>query len=63
MVPLEELPRFDRTVHKAIKVTDAARAEDDGRVTQVLKRGFRRGERPLRPEEVVISRWRGREKG
>jgi len=58
VTPMEARERFDRKTHKVVKVTAADNPDDDGAVNQVLKRGFTRGGRPLRPEEVVISRWR-----
>jgi molecular chaperone GrpE (heat shock protein) len=60
VVPMEQLEMFDRTVHKAVKVVDSDDARTDQRISQVLKRGFNRAEKQLRPEEVVISRFRGR---
>ena len=59
VTPLEESTKFDRTVHKAVKVGDTDDKDADYRITQVLKRGFSRNEKQLRPEEVVILRYRG----
>ncbi|MBW1877413.1 MAG: nucleotide exchange factor GrpE [Deltaproteobacteria bacterium] len=56
VMPIEESDTFDRKVHKAVKVT---KTDDEGRdykIAQVLKRGFHRAEKLLRPEEVVIHR-------
>lgn len=58
VVPIETPEVFDRKVQKAVKVEETDEADLDQRVSQVLKRGFARGERLLRPEEVVISRAR-----
>ena len=58
--PIEELELFDRTTHKAVKVVETDDERSDQRVAQVLKRGFVRSEKQLRPEEVVIMRYRGR---
>jgi molecular chaperone GrpE len=58
VVPIETPEVFDRKLQKAVKVEDTDEPDLDQRVSQVLKRGFARGERLLRPEEVVISRAR-----
>jgi len=55
--PTEPGSRFDRRLQKAVKVVAAARPEDDWTIEAVLKRGFVRGERVLRPEEVVVRRY------
>ena len=60
VVPMEESTTFDRTTHKAVKVQDTDDERADQRIAQVLKRGFARAEKQLRPEEVVIMRYRGR---
>lgn len=58
VVPVEPVDQFDPKVHKAVRVVAARNADEDQSVRQVVKRGFRRGERALRPEEVVVARWR-----
>lgn len=60
VVPVEETSVFDRTVHKAVKIADTDDERSDQRIAQVLKRGFVRAQKALRPEEVVILRYRGR---
>lgn len=60
VVPVEEHHRFDATVHRAIKVQETDDESADYQVAQVLKRGFSRARKPLRPEEVVILRYRGK---
>jgi molecular chaperone GrpE (heat shock protein) len=60
VVPVEQNEVFDRTIHKAVKITDTEDERADQRIEQVLKRGFVRANKPLRPEEVVIMRYRGR---
>lgn len=60
VVPIEELELFDRTIHKAVKVMETDDERTDQRIAQVLKRGFVRADKQLRPEEVVIMRFRGR---
>lgn len=58
VVPMPKSETFDRTVQRAVKVVPAEKAEDDNRIAQVLKRGFTVRDRPLRPEEVVVYKWR-----
>lgn len=60
VVPLEQTRTFDRTIHKAVKILDTDDERGDQKIAQVLKRGFMRSSKPLRPEEVVITRYRGR---
>lgn len=60
VVPVDEHNRFDATVHRAIKVQETDDESADYKVAQVLKRGFARAKKPLRPEEVVILRYRGK---
>jgi molecular chaperone GrpE (heat shock protein) len=59
VVPLSESDSFDRKLQKAVKVVEAEQPEDDYKVVQVLKRGFSRADKLLRPEEVVIARNKG----
>lgn len=61
VLPVEEAETFDRKVHKAVKVEPTDDDRRDYKIAQVLKRGFTRGDRPLRAEEVVI--YRSRDKG
>ncbi len=56
VVPCDSVDRFDRRVHKAVRVVPAERAEDDWKVQAVLKRGFLRADRLLRPEEIAVYR-------
>lgn len=59
VLPVESKPVFDRRSQKAIKMEPTDDPKSDYRVKQVLKRGFTRGGRLLRPEEVVVCRYRG----
>lgn len=59
VTPASTGERFDRTVHKAVSVVPTETEADDQKITRVVKRGFVRGERVLRPEEVVVARFRG----
>lgn len=58
VIPLEAAEVFDRKVHKAVKVEEVDDPEMDYKIHQVLKRGFTRSEKLLRPEEVVLTRLR-----
>lgn len=57
VVPCESAERFDRKLHKAVRVVPAASPADDWRVREVLKRGFMRGDKQLRAEEVSVARY------
>lgn len=59
VVPMEPATRFDPAMHRAVQLQAAAGPDDDNRVAQVLKRGFLRDDKPLRPEEIAVYRWRG----
>lgn len=56
VVPCEAATRFDRKLHKAVRIVPTPNTNDDWRVQTVLKRGFVRGDRLLRPEEVSVFR-------
>ncbi len=58
VLPLEGDDRFNRENQKAIKVEHTDDAAADWRVARVVKRGFTRGNKVLRPEEVVVLRHR-----
>lgn len=59
VVPCETQERFDIKTHKAVKVLATDNAADDWKVHTVLKRGFIRGNRVLRAEEVAVYRLGG----
>jgi len=59
VAPMDAAETFDRKRHKAVKVETTEDPESDYKIAQILKRGFVRGERILRAEEVVINRVRG----
>lgn len=50
--------KLDKLTQKAVNVEVAASAEEDGAVVRCVKRGFLWKEAILRPEEVVIKRWK-----
>jgi molecular chaperone GrpE (heat shock protein) len=56
VVPCESTARFDRRLHKAVRVIPSTEPGEDWRVQAVIKRGFVRGERLLRAEEVAVFR-------
>ena len=56
VVPLEGREEFDREIHKVVKVVPVSEPGQDYKVQQVVKRGFMRGGRMLRAEEVVVFR-------
>ncbi len=57
VVPCESVDRFDRRLHKAVRVSPAGEAADDWKVEAVLKRGFLRNDKVLRAEEVSVYRF------
>ncbi len=56
VVPFESSKKFDRKRHKAVKVEPTDDPEADQTIKQVLKRGFLRADKILRPEEVILHR-------
>ena len=52
--PMEPTPDFDRTRQKAVRTVPAPAPSMNKRVSRVLKRGFTRGDRVLRAEEVEL---------
>jgi molecular chaperone GrpE (heat shock protein) len=56
IVPVERKDFFDGHLQRAVQVVVTDDPERDEAVEQVLKRGFMRADRVLRPEEVVIAR-------
>ncbi len=58
VLPLDPRPVFDREVHKAVKLVPTDDPRQDWTVERVLKRGFTRGGRLLRAEEVAVRRHR-----
>ena len=57
-IPLCE-GKLDKIRQRAVAVEAADCAEDDTLVVRCLKRGFLWHDRLLRPEEVVVKKWRG----
>ncbi|MHB8417226.1 MAG: nucleotide exchange factor GrpE [Myxococcales bacterium] len=48
---------FDPAVHEAIDLVSCDRAEDDGRVVEEIRAGYRQGDRVLRPARVRVGRF------
>lgn len=59
VVPCDPTERFDIKTHKAVKVVPSDTPADDWRIQAILKRGFIRGNRILRAEEVAVFRTPG----
>jgi molecular chaperone GrpE (heat shock protein) len=62
IIPVESKDAFDGHLHRAVQVVETEDPSKDQTVEQVLKRGFMRADRVLRPEEVVIARVRNSSK-
>jgi molecular chaperone GrpE (heat shock protein) len=59
VLPTEPTEEFQRESQKAVQVVYTEDVSLDWRIQRVVKRGFTRGERVLRPEEVILHRYRG----
>ena len=57
VLPSDTRTRFDKRFQKAVKVVVTDEADLDYQVQEVVKRGFSRSGRSLRPEEVVVYRY------
>lgn len=55
---IETLDRVDLSLHRVVSVEPAESAEEDGRIVARLKRGFLWRDKVLRPEEIVVRRFR-----
>jgi len=58
VLPTEPREEFHRETQKAVQVVYTDDVTLDWRISRVVKRGFTRGERVLRPEEVILHRYR-----
>lgn len=63
VLPMEPAKDFDRKNHKVIKTVPAQSSGEDYTIDNVLKRGFTRGGRLLRAEEVVVRRFQDSDSG
>jgi len=61
VLPMEESTSFDRKRQKVIKTVPAETKDDDYGIHNVLKRGFTRGGRVLRAEEVIVRRFQSQQ--
>jgi len=57
VVPVEQSDTFNMKTHRAVKAITTDDESEHQKIAQVLKRGFMRGSRPLRPEEVIVKRF------
>ena len=55
---IEAKEKVDRTMHKVVAFEAAENQTEDGLIVRRLRRGFIWHEKVLRPEEVVVRRWR-----
>jgi molecular chaperone GrpE (heat shock protein) len=64
VVPFAEHPdRLDRKLHKTVKVVETDSPEEDNLVVEVVRTGFLHKDVVLRPEEVVVKRFRQQKGG
>jgi molecular chaperone GrpE len=63
VVPIEPQTSFDRTVQKAVQLVWTDDPSMDQSIHRVIRRGFLRNGRILRPEEVVVWRTRKANQG
>lgn len=54
----EKTGKLDKRTQRAVALDPAENQEQDQNVAKVLKRGFACGDRVVRPEEVVILKWK-----
>jgi len=57
VVPAEQQDSFDMKMHRAVKAITTDDQSEHQKIAQVLKRGFMRGSKALRPEEVIVKRY------
>jgi len=50
---------LDKLKHRAVAVSEAGTADEDGEIIQSIKPSFIWRQRIIRPEEVIIKRWSG----
>ncbi len=54
----EHSPHLDRQYQRAVQTTATGDPQEDGRVSQVIREGFRWGEHLLRPQEVLLKKYK-----
>lgn len=57
-VDISAVGKLDKVTQKAVSVENAANEGEDGMVVRTVKQGFNWKETILRPEEVVIKKWK-----
>jgi molecular chaperone GrpE len=50
--------KLDKTLQRAVDVEPAENAEEDGDIVSSMKQGFLWRDRVIRPEEVVVKKWK-----
>ncbi len=55
---IDAVEKVDRQLHRVISVEPAEAKEEDGQIVRRLKRGFLWHGNVLRPEEVVVRRFK-----
>jgi molecular chaperone GrpE (heat shock protein) len=64
VVPFSDHPeRLDRRMHKTVRVVDTGSPEEDNAIAEIARVGLMRGDTVLRPEEVVVKRYRSQKGG
>lgn len=53
---IEQLEQFDPRIHSCLSVVPASEAHPANTITQVIRQGYRRGDKVIRPAEVVVAR-------
>lgn len=61
VVPTPASETLDRKKHRVIQIEETDNPQQDKRVASVMRRGFMRGERILREEEISLYRYTKRE--
>ncbi|MFA0888561.1 MAG: nucleotide exchange factor GrpE [Synergistales bacterium] len=60
---LEEIPAaghpFSPEIHEAVLVFPVDRSDEDGKVIEVLQKGYRLGDKLVRPSKVRVGRYEG----
>ena len=54
VLPMDSRRSLDETIHRVVRAVPTTIEQDDGRVLQVLRRGFMRDAEVLRKEEVLV---------
>ena len=49
---------FDPTIQRAIKIEITSEKEEDNKVSEVIRKGFRYFDNILRPEEIIVKKFK-----